>query len=78
MCLRDRVIQQLIQTYKNEYGIPVGGVSALNEVAKRTTSHLNWYRAEEFGSSDFYDLYSDLLNELSPRSEKIRCVSLTR
>jgi hypothetical protein len=65
MSLRKRVTQELFETYVREHGVPAGGESVLNTAVDLVTRSISWRRPEDFGSSNFYDLYNELLEVMS-------------
>lgn len=61
MSLRTRVTQELFETYMREHGVPAGGKVELTGAIHTLSRAISWRRPEDFGSSDFYDLYNELL-----------------
>lgn len=68
MSLRETVERRLVNDYVRERGMPVIGRTRAAEIAANMSSGLDWFPVGEFGSSDYYDMYSDFVREVESAS----------
>ena len=67
MSLRETVKRRLVNDYINEVGIPCIGRTGLSDAAEYLTESLDWFPVGEFGSTDYYELYADFVDEVELR-----------
>lgn len=64
MSLRETVERRLVNDYVREHGMPAIGRARAGDIARNLTGNLDWFPVAEFGSTDYYELYADFVEEL--------------
>lgn len=69
MSYKETVIRRLVRDYTAEYGTGHISRAALASFAAQAAESVDWIRPEEFGSSDYYDIYRDLVESAPAPNE---------
>jgi hypothetical protein len=74
MSYKQTVIRRLIRDYTTEYGTGHIASSALSLIAAQVAESVDWIRPEEFGSSDYYDIYRELVESVPAPKEALEYI----